>query len=503
MKNLYLLFLGCIFICGIVLASLAVFAFLEPASFFAIIAILLGALTLFRKRDTLFILLLCLLVLLLGGARYNVHNRIDKSNIKNYRKAVLVKGEVVSDPEESRAGKKRTFILEAGWIKTKTGAEKVSGFALVNAYDRKAFRYRYGDIIVLEGVLSRPFSYYNKSGKFDYRTYLADKRIYCVLNAKKGSFSEKVGEDKGIVRRIVRGIYSIRKKLEIHIEKYLDPPESSVLLAILLGKRRAIPKGITDCFARTGTLHILAISGLHVGIIYFALKVILKILRAGRKLSVILTVLFLACFAVMTGARPSILRAAAMFSILAFSGLLRRRIGIFNLIGLSCLVILIANPNQVFNAGFILSYAAVLSIVGIAPLLYRIFSIGTSKLKRPCLVSLAVFVGLMPLMAYYFGLITPIVVAANLIVIPLLILVMGSGLLFITLGLLSRVLALLFSQSAWVFLIGLINSVKLLEMVPFGHFEVKPPRLWVVIAYYIGLCSFIILMNRRAAFRKN
>jgi competence protein ComEC len=247
-------------------------------------------------------------------------------------------------------------------------------------------------------------------------------------------------------------------------------------------------------------LHILAISGLHVGIIYFALKVILKILRVGRNLSVILTVIFLMGFAIMTGARPSILRAATMFSILAFTGIRGRKTGIFNLIGLSCLIILLANPNQVFNTGFILSYAAVLSIVTIPPLLSRAFPAGTKHfLLKSLLVSLAANIGLMPLIAYYFGLVSPIAVIANLIVVPLLIVIMGSGLLFMTLGLLSGFLGLLFSGSVWIWLVALVNSVRVLREAPFAYFEVRPPHIWMIALYYIGIGAVIVIARAHVA----
>jgi hypothetical protein len=218
MRNFYLLLVASAFICGVVSASLALFASLPPA-FLPVLALSLFALMIsLRKKDVLFILLLFLLVFLLGVERYNVFNRIGASDIRNCApsyKTVLVEGRVASDPEESRAGRKKTFILEAYSIKTENGPEKASGFALVAAHDEGAFGYEYGDIAVLEGVLSRPFSYYNEKNNFDYKKYLGDKRIYTVLTVRKGFFSEKIGEDSGRAARIVRGIYSIREKLSM------------------------------------------------------------------------------------------------------------------------------------------------------------------------------------------------------------------------------------------------------------------------------------------------
>ena len=454
MRNFYLLLTALTFTAGIISAALGLSVF-SPV----LIAILFVPLILFRKNNTAFLILLFLMIFLLGGFRC-------KQPDMPLGHAIL-RGRVASDPEKTPAGRKVKFLLDTGSM----------GPVLVNAYDPKVFEYKYGDLIRLEGI----------AGKKGARN---------TLNVKRDYFSEKTGEDRRMFTRIVRVIYSIRQKLETHIDNYLNPPYGSVLKAILLGKRGAISRKLTDLFAKTGTLHILAISGLHVGIIYLALRVVLKILKIGRGASTALSVLFLICFAIMTGARPSILRAVTMFSILSVSELMKRKMDIFNLIGLSCLIMLIVNPDQVFNLGFILSYAALLSIVGITPIFYGRFSLKKPLLK-PVLISLSIFIGLSPLIAYYFGLITPIVVVANLIALPLLVLIMGSGLLFITVGLLSKAMALVLSQSVWFFIVILINSVKFLKKLPFAYFEVPRPHLWVVIGYYIILVSVISIIPKR------
>lgn len=513
MKRHYILFIGIAFICGVFLAAFALFASLPHTLLGAVSLILFLLLALSSKRDFLFTAFLFLLIFFLGVLRYNAFNIIQRDNIKNYtfrsRGKVLVQGKVASDPEEDgstsspSSGKKRTFILETRAIRQSGHWLPASGFALVNLYGREEFAFRYGDIVVLEGTLRRPFSY-KRDANFDYREYLANKRIYSILNVKKGSFAKKLGEDEKIRAQITRGIYSIRAGLESHIEAYLEAPQSSVLEAILLGKRRKITPALTDLFAKTGTLHILAISGLHVGIIYFALRVILRIFRVRKKLSIILSVLFLICYAVLTGARPSILRATTMFSILGFGEILKRKISVFNLIGLSCLIVLMVNPNQIFDVGFIFSYAAVLSIICVTPLFYRVFSVGNIGKQgrvrfyvlRSLSVSLAAWVGILPLIAYYFGLISPVVVIANLIVIPLTFMIMGSGILFVSLGFLSKFLAAAFSESAWFFISMLIQSVKFLKDIPLSYFEINSPPLICIILYYIVLLAAVLVTRK-------
>jgi len=517
MRNVYLLAVSAVFICGVILGSYGVFAPLSPGFLFLLSLALLLACALFIKNNFLFPAILFCLVFILGVARYETYNYVDSANISNLisypSERVLVKGTIHSDPVESRRGRKKSFTLEAHSVKLLRSRENADGFMLVNVYGKGAAPYRYADKVVLEGYLREPF-YYGGKSRFDYEKYLANKRIYTMMNVKKVFHSEIIGEDKRPVAQIVRGVYFIRDGMARSIEEFLEAPYSSILQAVLLGKKEKIPPRLKSLFARTGTLHILAISGLHVGIIYFALRIILKIFKIPRKTSIILSITFLAFFTILAGGRPSILRAALMFSIIALGEMLRRKISIFNLLGLSCLIILIACPNQVFDLGFIFSYTAVLSIVCLAPIFYRVFlrrrAPGRAfplrtKVKAYFLgsvsVSLAAWVGLFPLLAYYFGLISPVVVIANLVVVPLVLMIMGSGIFLLTLGGLSQFLASIFAQSAWFFIFLLIKSVEILERIPLAYFEIKPPSFYGVLLYYAALSAalawYTILKKRR------
>ncbi|MBN1353214.1 MAG: ComEC family competence protein [Candidatus Omnitrophica bacterium] len=503
MKNFYLFHSAAAFITG----SLFARRFASSIPFYVIgifVAILFLLLVLSIRKDTVFFILFILIVFSLGFMRYKAFNHTDAGNIKNYlqyhKTKVFLSGKIESVLDESRNSAKKTFTLEVRSIRFDDEWIGVNGFVLVNIYGEAGHNFEYGDIVVLEGFLMRPFSYAGKKTRFDYRKYLAHKRIYAVLNVKRGFFASKIASDSSLAANVLRGIYSMRDLLATRIERFLDPPHSAILTAILLGKRQKIPSYIKDLFIKTGTLHILAISGLHIGIIYFALRLILRIFRTGNALSAILAVLFLAFFTMLTGARPSILRATVMFSIFALGAVMKRKISVYNTIGLSCLVILIANPNQVFGTGFILSYTAVLSVVYITPAFYRLFSLGPKRgfskkiadrfksyILKSLSVSMAAWIGLLPLTAHYFGLFSPVVVIANIIVIPLLVLIMGCGILFISLGFLSPFLSNIIAQSIWPFILALIFTVSTLKKIPLSYVEMNPPGTYAILLYYVML----------------
>jgi len=199
-----------------------------------------------------------------------------------------------------------------------------------------------------------------------------------------------------------------------------------------------------------------------------------------------------------------------MFSILGMGDLFKRKISFFNLIGLSCLIMVMINPNQIFNLGFILSYAAVLSIYCISPVLFKLCSVDTGSSRKsprqkvksyllgPVCVSTAASLGIFPIIAYNFGLISPIVIVANLIVIPLLVAVMGLTILFLTIGTVFVSLATVLSESIWFFLFVMIKCVALLKALPFAYFEISPPPAYSIILYYI----LILLMLSKGQSKK-
>jgi len=199
MKNNYLFTAACVFISAVVLASLGTFRFISPASLLAFFVLTLILLIFGLKKEFPFLLFIFFIVFTLGVIRYNTFNFIDERNIKNYAyrspDAALVQGAVRSQMQGAPGGKKIRFLLEARAVKARDKWQAANGLALVSAYGRGALPFRYGDIVILEGHLGRPFSFKQKSN-FNYIKYLANKRIYCTLNVKRASLAKKIGEDK-------------------------------------------------------------------------------------------------------------------------------------------------------------------------------------------------------------------------------------------------------------------------------------------------------------------
>ena len=503
MKNSYLFFSAVSLISGIVFASRDKLENLHPGIFITLALTLFTMFLIFRKNEKLFIILLLTLFFMLGSARYETYNIIGQNDILRYATSfsekVFIEGMVISDFNASLSKRKKTFIIEASSIKFDSGKQYATrGKALVNSYKTPTPDIHYGDIVLLEGNMRTPF-FYGRKG-FSYKKYLENKKIYVSLNIKNDFLFKKIGIDNSPSTKFKKNLISLRTICSNRINRFLAKPYSSLASAILLGERSTINSKVWGIFKKTGTLHILAISGLHVGIMYFIFRIVLKIFRFPRAAGIVFSVLFLICYAMLAGGRASTVRAVVMFSILALGQILKRKMAFFNLIGLSALVILIASPNQVFDMGFILSYSAVLSIVYFSPKIYAILNPKRNqkavrsvkeKVKDFFLgsiaVSLSAWLGLTPLTAHFFGTISPIVVVANLIAVPLLFFIMGSGLAFLSIGFISVGLAQVLSESMWFFLILLVKSMNALSHIPFAYLEIGRIPVYMVVYCYIGL----------------
>jgi len=277
--------------------------------------------------------------------------------------------------------------------------------------------------------------------QFDYNTYLKERQIYHQIYANQTELLEISTQNKTLhgYADALRSI--INTKL---IAAGLKDDTLAVVNALLLGQRQDISAETYNNYKNAGTIHILAVSGLHVGIIYFILLFVFKPLERlpyGRHLIVpILVVLGLWSFAVVAGLSPSVTRATTMFSIVAMAKFLKRPTNIYNTLCISAFILLLCKPQFLFDVGFQMSYLAVFAIVSIQPLLYNLWQPKWYVLDKPWqifTVTIAAQLGVAPISLYYFHQFPGLFFISNLVVIPLLGLILGFGLLIIVLALLN------------------------------------------------------------------
>lgn len=268
---------------------------------------------------------------------------------------------------------------------------------------------------------------------FDYQKYLAQQHIHHQAFVRSGNWvagAEPEGFD--LLRAARSGRHWCLERLGRHLP---GERERAVGQALVLGYKSDLNRELRDAYAGTGAMHILAVSGLHVGLVFMLLQFLLRPLlpdhTRSRWLRLPLVLAGVWGFALLTGAAPSALRAATMFSFLGLGQCLRRRSSVYNTLAASAFLLLVLQPSLLWQVGFQLSYLAVLSIVYFQPRIYRLWlpsAVLPDYLWKLMCVSLAAQLGTLPLSLYYFHQIPLLFWLSSLIAVPTASLILISGL---------------------------------------------------------------------------
>ncbi len=316
----------------------------------------------------------------------------------------------------------------------------VTGKILLNiTRDTEIYNLEVGEKMVLAGDLKNintPLNPY----QFNYSEYMENLGVLRQLNLRPQELM-LLGNSSTNLRSLAG---DLREKIIKALKaKDFEADELAIIQALLLGQRQEISQEIYSNYAAAGVIHILAVSGLHVGIILLLLNRVLQPLeriRGGKVVKTLLLLFLLWGFAVLAGLSPSVVRAVSMFSFVAIGMQLNRRTSVLNTLFMSLLVLLLVNPGYITQVGFQLSYAAVISIVLIQPPLYNLYT-GDSRFIKYFwgifTVTLAAQAGVFPLSLFYFHQFPGLFLLSNLVILPFLGIILGLGIFVMILGLLN------------------------------------------------------------------
>ena len=406
-------------------------------------------------------------------------------------------GVLLSDPIPTKRAFRLEIELTERVTETTTSTEgKV--FIYVPKNDEYA-AFHIGDIVLFKSNLKEPSPPLNPH-EFDYQNYLQLHQIYAQSYA---SSLKKIGVAPFSFNRIIG---SIRRFLLNKIDNMpLSVEEKSVASALLLGYRYLISDGTQQAFAGAGAMHVLAVSGLHVGILFIITATILgldkKHPQRNNWKKVVLSILIIWSYAALTGLSPSVTRAAVMFSFIGFGNLFKRKPGIYQAIAASAFFLLAINPNYLFEVGFQLSYAAVLGIVYIQPKIYHLFDfkriVWIDKIWAITTVSIAAQAATFPLSIYYFHQFPLFFIVSNLVVIPTAYLLMSYGLGLLTLSIIISPPAFLILPFKWLLML-MIKSVELVESLPHSVvYQLNFTRTELVLAMVLVIAIVEVVWHKK------
>lgn len=361
--------------------------------------------------------------------------------------------------------RERTFLCRV-WLKERhdsLGIHPVNKQAILYFQrDSLSSRLQMGEELWVRSRISPPVSARNFD-EFDYARYLIRKGISGTGFVASGhwQFSECRKEKEGIATVLYRLAASYRTQIEnLYRRLGIEGDELAVLSALTLGDKTDLSESVRESYSVAGVSHVLALSGLHVGLLYalafFLLRPLLLGGQSGRFLRSLLLILLLWLFAFFTGLSPSVVRSAAMFSIWALADLCGRQSFSLNTLALTAWLMLLVRPVWLFDVGFQLSFAAVLSILLFQPFLYRLCPVrhrAGTYLWGLVSVSVAAQLGTAPLVLFYFSRFSTHFLLTNLLVVPL-----------VTLILYAAVVLLLLTPMSGLQAVAAVGLEKMLRM---------------------------------------
>ncbi|MDD5093219.1 MAG: DNA internalization-related competence protein ComEC/Rec2 [Dehalococcoidia bacterium] len=472
-----LVFLSLAWIFGICLGSKS-----DPHS--AIFLILLGSSGIFAilcwRRKPLMWGGICLL--LLAGGILRVQSVPDGDELQQYRGFFELRGVVAIDPDVRDYS--TTLRIEVKSILINDKWEDVSGTALVNAPKfpdlgtaRDFPYYRYGDLLEMRGFLESP----QMLGEFDFPEYLARQRVYSIVSRPSGITLIDAGEKP----KPMELIYRLRNRMSQSLDRALPEPQSSLVKAILLGERGSLSAEVKDDFSRTGTTHLLAISGAHVSIVAgMVMAAGIWIFGRRRPTYFLLALAVIWFYALLTGMSPPVIRAVIMGSLWLWADWLGRPNGAFVALVFSAAIMLAIDPWLLGDAGFQLSFAAMGGVILLTPWFQererKVLGNSEKEISPPVhflitssAMTLGAVLATMPLIAYHFHMISLMSLPATMFALPAMPGIMITSALVGLIGMVAPPIAGIIGWAAWLCVTYMLKAVEGFAAIPFAAAEIR------------------------------
>ena len=504
------------FISGIVSAHLLV---PDQSYFIPYLCLIIGfIITLFlvtKNRTKTFILIP--LFLSLGSLSYlTKYQSFVLKTLAEQQQPVKLEGVILQPPKVE--GQRARFAVKVNQVFGKAGRHwKVSEKVLVTVYSFEGV-FSPGDRIRFPARLGS-FKNFNNPGRYDYELAMKTKGIVCAASVSDGRYIVLMG--RGGLGPLLDLWEKIRYPIRNLFSRLPSSDKHALYSAILLGEREGIHDGMREAFNRTGLGHILAVSGLHIGLVAWLVFFIIKKTLSSfytlslkiniHKLSALLSFFPVIFYTGLTGFQTSSLRAMIMVLTYLLSIILGRERDVWSTLALAGLIILGIDPYALFTISFQLSFLAVIGILWLTPIFYNLIPDSGLKKTQPgflfrmhqyflglIIVTISATIFLLPVTSFYFHRISIVSIPANLMTVPII------GFWVLPLGLAS-ILCLPFAEalSVWLLHLGswgldiMMAIIRFWAEFDFSAFWVITPNIWEISLYY-GFIFFLFLHKRRS-----
>ena len=501
--------------------SLAKFVF--DSTYFPIFILLsLFTLTLiiyFRQRH-LFSFLSIIFVVLFGIIYFWLYQNNPIHSVANpkFHQKGYLEGKVISPVEEQTKGKRRkiSFVVEAyyWWIPEEFSDQEenvssleeysVQGKVRISLVNPRSIP-EYGDRIRVAGKLDLPKKGMNP-GEFNYRNYLNNKNIKALFLG--------VGKKNPLILShcsssvVLRNVFRLRQAIHDQVYALIQGPKRDILLSLITGERKNIPREISEDFVKTGTIHVLAISGFQVSLVAGFTFVLFLKLRCSLHVAALFAAFVLLLYVPLAGWQLPVQRAGVMGLVVMGSIGLKRSSDITSSLFLALFVLLLINPHSLFSVSFQLSFISVVSLICFVSRLENLLPLpdindalmpapsfikkSIDVVKGTLLATLAASLGTWPLILYYFNVVSFTSVLANTFIVPLTTLALFMLIFVLMISLICFPLAKLLMFFPSLCIDWSVSIAHWIAKIPFGYLYCPSPSLIWILIYYVSLLVFVL-----------
>ncbi len=434
----------------------------------------------------------CLLSLFGGCLRFQTSLPVINEHQLQYyndKGTIVIEGMVATEPDPGNTTS--VFRFSATELQVNGVNIEASGKAMVTVL--RYHEYHYGDILKISGKLGTPPQY----DDFNYKDYLARQGIYSIINYPR---IEILDADRGF--KPLAWIYSLRNRLSLSLSKALPEPQASLAQGILLGLRGNIPYSLNQAFSRTGTAHVLAISGINITVV-IGMLLAAGIWLFGKRYSIYiwLALLIIWLYALLTGMNPPVVRGAIMGSLFLLAELLGRQSSAITALTFAAAVMIGIEPQVLWDASFQLSFLAMAGLIFISPYLQVWFRKGVTTaagkegtvaplgnfIADSFAVTLAAILATWPIIVYYFHIVSFVGLPATFFSVLALPGIIITTALVAVVGLLAPSLAWVIGWISWLFISYFMLVIRAFDALPFSSIRLESIEVWQICLYYVLL----------------
>lgn len=365
-----------------------------------------------------------------------------------------------------------------------------SGNLLVTLKDSAASNLYYGDELLIQANY-QPVAPPANPAEFNYKKYLSNQDIHYQSFLRHGQFYVL---NRNTGNAMVAFSLRLRQRLVEKFKQHMHSPEAiAVASTLILGYKADLSNDVLQAYSKTGTIHVLSVSGAHVAIVFILLEFVCSFLnrfKHGKTIKAILIITLIWYYSLLSGFSPAVCRAAVMISMMIIGKTYSRAISTLNILAVSAFLLLLYDPLFITDVGFQLSYLAVAGLIIFQPIVYQWFHFKrkwADKLWLLCSVSVAAQVITFPLSAFYFHQFPVYFLVSNLFIIIPSAIIMYSGIVYLLLGsipILGEVFGFILEKSILI----MDRVLAMIEHAPWSGIS----KIWLTTTGYLLLYGIII-----------